>query len=69
MSQAASDIHPDVLQLTQKIVDKVNELVAGVETLDANNWLDKADDIDKLNEQLQAMLLPPQPQKRTTKAQ
>lgn len=62
----ASDIHPDVLELVQKIVDLVNELVAGVETLNANNWLEKADQIDSLNNQLQAMLLPPPPKKSTS---
>lgn len=53
----ASEIHPDMLNLAQQIVDKVNELVAGVESLDANNWLSLADDIDALNSQLQALLV------------
>lgn len=53
----ASDIHPDVLDLAQDIVNKTNELVAGVESLDANNWLTKADEIDALNSQLQALLI------------
>lgn len=53
----ASDIHPDVTELAQKIVDKVNELVSGVETLDANNWLQSADEIDILNQQLQALII------------
>ena len=52
-----SDLHPDVLDLVQKMVDKVNELVAGVESLNANNWLSLADDIDVLNNQLQALLV------------
>lgn len=53
----ASEIHPDVLHLTQQIVDKVNKLVSGVETLDANNWLALADEIDALNNQLQALII------------
>lgn len=53
----ASEVNPDVLNLTQRIVDKVNELVAGVESLDANNWLSLADEIDSLNNQLQAMIV------------
>ena len=53
----ASDIHPDVLSLAQKISDAASELVAQVETLDANNWLKYADEIDSLNSQLQAMLV------------
>jgi hypothetical protein len=61
---AASDIHPDVLEVVQKIVDLVSDLVSGVETLDANNWLDKADKIDALNNQLQGMLLPLNVQKQ-----
>ena len=67
MSEApvpASDIHPDVLDLASKIVAKVDQLVAGVETLDANNWLKYADQIDSLNQQLQALLLPPPPTKK-----
>ena len=55
----ASDIYPDVLNMAQDLVDMVNELVEGVETLDANNWLAQADKIDSLNAQLQALLLPP----------
>jgi hypothetical protein len=54
----ASEIHPDVTDLAQRIVDEVNKLVAGVETLDANNWLESADVIDRLNQQLQAILIP-----------
>jgi len=58
----ASDIHPDVADLAQKIVDKVNDLVKGVESLDANNWLSYADEIDALNSQLQSLLIPaPEP--------
>jgi hypothetical protein len=65
----ASDIHPDVLDLAQSLTDKVNELVAGVETLDANNWLSKADEIDALNSQLQALLVeaPEKTSKSTSK--
>ena len=54
---SASNIHPDVLDLAQQIADKVHELVAGVESLDANNWLSIADEIDTLNNQLQALLV------------
>jgi hypothetical protein len=54
---SASDLHPDVLALTQKISDKASQLVSQVETLDANNWLTIADEIDALNSQLQAMLV------------
>jgi len=54
----ASEIYPDVADLAQQIVDKVKELVAGVETLDANNWLSLADQIEALNLQLQAVLVP-----------
>lgn len=57
----ASEIHPDVLALAQQISDEASQLVSGVETLDANNWLAHADKIDALNNQLQALLLPPPP--------
>lgn len=64
----ASDIHPDVLDLAQQITDKVNELVDQVETLDGNNWLNLADQIDALNNQLQDLLLPtPETTKETVK--
>ena len=64
----ASDIHPDVLDLAQQITDKVNELVDQVETLDGNNWLNLADQIDALNNQLQDLLLPtPETAKETVK--
>lgn len=64
----ASDIHPDVLDLAQQITDKVNELVDQVETLDGNNWLNLADQIDALNNQLQDLLLPtPETAKETAK--
>lgn len=62
----ASNLHPDVLELAQKITDKVDDLVMGVETLDANNWLSKADEIDVLNSQLQALLV--EAPKKTTPA-
>lgn len=62
----ASDIHPDVLDLAQRIVDETNELVATVETLDANLWLSHADKIDVLNKQLQALLIPTPAKKPTT---
>jgi outer membrane murein-binding lipoprotein Lpp len=70
MTTPASDIHADVLDLAQKIVDKVNELVANVETLDANKWLGLADDIDALNNQLQALLIetPEKPSAKSTKS-
>lgn len=57
MTESASSIHPDVLQLAQKISDKVEELADAVETLDANNWLNITDEILKLNEQLQSLLV------------
>ena len=57
----ASDIHPDVLNLAQQIVDEVSALVASVETLDATVWLTHADKIDSLNNQLQALLIPHTP--------
>ena len=65
----ASDIHPDVLKIAQAICDKVHELTLQVETLDANNWLKLADEIDALNSQLQALLIPapPAPPATTTK--
>ena len=53
----ASDLHPDVMELCQKITDKVHELVLQVESLDANKWLGLADEIDALNSQLQEMLV------------
>lgn len=53
----ASDIHPDVLELAQKISDLAKELTVQVETLDANNWLSIADQIDQVNSQLQSMLV------------
>lgn len=53
----ASDIHPDVLELCQKISDAANELVLQVESMDGNQWLASADKIDSLNNQLQAMLV------------
>lgn len=56
-SVPASDVHPDVLALAQKISDKTAALVNGVDTLDANNWLPIADEIDALNSQLQSMLI------------
>jgi hypothetical protein len=62
----ASDIHPDVLGLAQQITDKVDELVQGVESLDANNWLSLADDIDALNSQLQALIIPTPPKETTS---
>jgi hypothetical protein len=67
----ASDIHPDVLNLAQQISDKANELVAGVESLDANNWLSLADDIDTLNSQLQGLLVeaPAKSSAKSTKSQ
>jgi hypothetical protein len=61
-------VNPDVLNLAQQIVDKVNELVEGVESLDANNWLSLADDIDALNAQLQGLLVEA-PEKKSTKSQ
>ena len=65
----ASDIHPDVLQLVQKITDKVDQLVDAVESLDANNWLTYADDIDAMNAQLQAMLVAaPEPKEAESKS-
>jgi len=63
----ASEVHPDILNLAQQIVDKVNDLVAGVESLDANNWLSLADDIDSLNNQLQGLLVEA-PAKSSTKS-
>lgn len=66
-SAKASDIHPDVLKLAQQITDKVDSLVQGVETLDANNWLAAADEIDNLNNQLQSLLIPAPEKKSTTK--
>lgn len=54
----ASDIHPDVLDLAQKIVDETEKLVADVETLDASKWLTHADKLDSLNKQLQGLLIP-----------
>lgn len=63
----ASEIHPDVLELAQKICDEAAELVEGVETLDANNWLDHADKIDALNSQLQHLIIPA-PEKETKSA-
>jgi hypothetical protein len=67
----ATDVHPDILNLAQQIVDKVNELVAGVESLDANNWLSIADDIDSLNNQLQGLLVeaPAKSSTKSTKSQ
>lgn len=65
----ASDVHPDVLQLAQAIVDEVHTLVTGIESLDANNWLTSADKIDALNSQLQSLLIPtPVVEKPTTKS-
>ena len=64
----AAEIYPDVADLAQKIVDKTNELVTGVESLDANNWLSLADDIDSLNSQLQALLIPVPPEHSSHKA-
>lgn len=63
MSETASayDIHPDVLDLAQKIVDETRVLVAGVESLDATRWLTSANKIDQLNDQLQALIIPTPP--------
>lgn len=63
-NQSALDIHPDVLDLAQSIVDEVKLLVAGVETLDAGKWLTHADKIDSLNEQLQSLLIVPKPKSK-----
>lgn len=54
----ASEIHPDVLELAQKIAAETEKLVSKVETLDATQWLTHADKIDSLNVQLQNLLLP-----------
>jgi hypothetical protein len=64
---SASDIHPDVLELAQKIADETAKLVQGVETLDAANWLSSADKIDALNSQLQALIIPTTTKATTTK--
>lgn len=53
----ASEIHPDVLAICQKIADAAEDLVIKIETLDANQWLASADKIDSLNNQLQSMLI------------
>jgi hypothetical protein len=53
----ASDLHPDVLALVQQISDEAGKLVAGIETLDANNWFPHADKIDSLNNQLQSLMI------------
>jgi hypothetical protein len=54
----SDDINSDVLTLAQKIADKVEDLIEGVETLDGNNWLKHADAIVKLNDQLQNIVFP-----------
>ena len=54
----ASEIHKDVAELAQAIVDETEKLVADVETLDANKWLVHADKLDVLNQQLQGLLIP-----------
>ena len=72
MTQAtspASEIHPDVLKLAQSIVDEVDKLVSGVESLDANKWLESADKIDSLNSQLQNLLIPTLSERKSTKSQ
>ena len=53
----ASDLYPDVLELCQKISDLTKQLIAGVDTLDGNNWQSIADDLVSINEQLQNMLV------------
>jgi len=67
MSETATayELHPDVLDLVQQISDKVSELVDAVETLDGNKWLHIADEIDKLNSQLQEMLVAKPPEQST----
>ena len=62
----AREIHPDVLELAQKLTDRVNDLLDGVDTLDANNWLQAAQDIDAVNAQLQNLLVET-PAKKSTK--
>jgi hypothetical protein len=66
-SAPAQDIHPDVLELAQKIADETAKLVQGVETLDAANWLSSADKIDALNSQLQALIITVPAKATTTK--
>lgn len=68
------DIDADVMELAQKITDKVSQLVDAVETLDGNKWLGFADQIDALNSQLQNLILPepepepePEPKAKSTK--
>lgn len=62
----ASDVHPDVVELAQQIVDMTHELVSAVETLDANNWLSYADKLDALNSQLQSLIIEKPVAKKST---
>lgn len=59
-STTFQELHPDVADLVKQLVREVDKLVAGVETLDANNWLKSADKIDSLNEQLKNIVLEPE---------
>jgi len=60
----ASDVHPDVLELAQKITDKVNDLLDGVDGQNFDSVRTAADQLDALNEQLQNLLVEP---KKSTK--
>lgn len=69
MGTQSMSYESDVLDLAQKLTDKVSELVDSVETLDGNKWLGYADQIDALNSQLQNLLAPeePEPEKASEK--
>jgi len=55
----ASDIHPDVLDLAQKISDKTADLLDAVESQDNNTVKTLVDEVDALNSQLQNLLIEP----------
>lgn len=67
MGTQSMSYESDVLDLAQKLTDKVSELVDSVETLDGNKWLGYADQIDALNSQLQNLLAPEEPEKASEK--
>ena len=57
LKQKESGVNADVKALALQIVEETNALIAGVETLDANNWLSHADKLESLNGQLQALVV------------
>jgi len=60
----ASDVHPDVLELAQKITDKVNDLLDGIDAQNFDSVRTAGEQIDALNAQLQNLLVEPKKSKK-----